>query len=226
MNKQILICENLNKIYKNKICSLQVLKNINFSINKGELITIIGSSGSGKSTLLHMLGGLDTPSSGNIIFCGKYINKLSSNERAIIRNKKIGFIYQFHHLLHDFTSLENVAIPLLIGKNTKKKSFIIASEMLKIVGMNKKLNCFPSELSGGESQRVAIARALINKPILVLADEPTGNLDLYNKNIVFDLLKTINNKLKTTILIVTHDNSIAKQTDRQFEIYDGYLKQK
>ncbi|CRK85521.1 Lipoprotein-releasing system ATP-binding proteinLolD [Candidatus Providencia siddallii] len=226
MNKPILLCKNLNKTYQKGRFSINVLKNINFLINKSEIITIIGASGSGKSTFLHILGGLDTPSSGYVIFNNKYINQLSTNERAAIRNKKLGFIYQFHHLLHDFNVLENVAMPLLISKNTKKESFIKATEILESVGMAHRLNHKPSELSGGESQRVAIARALINQPDLVLADEPTGNLDLQNKHAIFNLLKTINNTKQIAFLIVTHDSSLAESTPCQFEMYDGYLQKK
>ncbi|SPZ23972.1 Lipoprotein-releasing system ATP-binding protein LolD [Providencia rettgeri] len=168
MNKQpLLVCEKLSKTYQEGTLSTQVLKNVSFSMGRGEMMAIVGSSGSGKSTLLHLLGGLDTPSEGNVIFRGQHINQLTSDERAAIRNKDLGFIYQFHHLLPDFTALENVAMPLLIGGIAKETAFSKATEMLEAVGLAHRAGHRPSELSGGERQRVAIARALVNEPALV-----------------------------------------------------------
>lgn len=185
MNKQpLLICEHLSKVYQEGALSTQVLKDVCFSINESEMMAIVGSSGSGKSTLLHLLGGLDTPSEGEVIFRGQHINRLSSDQRAAIRNKDLGFIYQFHHLLPDFTALENVAMPLLIGGMNKSEAFDRATKMLDAVGLAHRSGHRPSELSGGERQRVAIARALVNQPALVLADEPTGNLDLRNADAI------------------------------------------
>ncbi|MBQ0536610.1 lipoprotein-releasing ABC transporter ATP-binding protein LolD [Providencia huaxiensis] len=226
MNKQpLLVCENLSKTYQEGTLSTQVLKNVSFSMGLGEMMAIVGSSGSGKSTLLHLLGGLDTPSEGNVIFRGQHINQLSSDERAAIRNKDLGFIYQFHHLLPDFTALENVAMPLLIGKVAKETAFSKATEMLEAVGLAHRAGHRPSELSGGERQRVAIARALVNEPALVLADEPTGNLDLRNADAIFELLGELNRTQRTAFLVVTHDMILARRLSRQLEMRDGHLQQ-
>ncbi|MEQ4708231.1 lipoprotein-releasing ABC transporter ATP-binding protein LolD [Providencia huaxiensis] len=226
MNKQpLLVCENLSKTYQEGTLSTQVLKNVSFSMGLGEMMAIVGSSGSGKSTLLHLLGGLDTPSEGNVIFRGQHINQLSSDERAAIRNKDLGFIYQFHHLLPDFTALENVAMPLLIGKVAKETAFSKATEMLEAVGLAHRAGHRPSELSGGERQRVAIARALVNEPALVLADEPTGNLDLRNADAIFELLGELNRIQRTAFLVVTHDMTLARRLSRQLEMRDGHLQQ-
>ncbi|MDM9282441.1 lipoprotein-releasing ABC transporter ATP-binding protein LolD [Providencia rettgeri] len=226
MNKQpLLVCENLSKTYQEGTLSTQVLKNVSFSMGLGEMMAIVGSSGSGKSTLLHLLGGLDTPSEGNVIFRGQHINQLSSDERAAIRNKDLGFIYQFHHLLPDFTALENVAMPLLIGGIAKETAFSKATEMLEAVGLAHRAGHRPSELSGGERQRVAIARALVNEPALVLADEPTGNLDLRNADAIFELLGELNRTQRTAFLVVTHDMTLARRLFRQLEMRDGHLQQ-
>lgn len=226
MNKQpLLVCEHLSKTYQEGSLSTQVLKNVSFSMGQGEMMAIVGSSGSGKSTLLHLLGGLDTPSEGNVIFRGQHINQLSSDERAEIRNKDLGFIYQFHHLLPDFTALENVAMPLLIGAVAKETAFAKAKEMLDAVGLGHRADHRPSELSGGERQRVAIARALVNEPALVLADEPTGNLDLRNADAIFELLGELNRTQRTAFLVVTHDMTLARRLSRQLEMRDGHLQQ-
>ncbi|EPL9568500.1 lipoprotein-releasing ABC transporter ATP-binding protein LolD [Providencia rettgeri] len=226
MNKQpLLVCEHLSKTYQEGSLSTQVLKNVSFSMGQGEMMAIVGSSGSGKSTLLHLLGGLDTPSEGNVIFRGQHINQLSSDERAAIRNKDLGFIYQFHHLLPDFTALENVAMPLLIGATVKETAFTKAKEMLEAVGLGHRADHRPSELSGGERQRVAIARALVNEPALVLADEPTGNLDLRNADAIFELLGELNRTQRTAFLVVTHDMTLARRLSRQLEMRDGHLQQ-
>lgn len=224
-NQPLLVCEQLSKIYQEGALSTEVLKNVSFTMNEGETMAIVGSSGSGKSTLLHLLGGLDTPSQGNVIFRGQQINQLSSDARAAIRNKDLGFIYQFHHLLPDFTALENVAMPLLIGDVAKAVAFAKATEMLKAVGLEHRANHRPSELSGGERQRVAIARALVNDPALVLADEPTGNLDLRNADAIFELLGELNRKQKTAFLVVTHDMKLASRLSRRLEMRDGHLQQ-
>lgn len=188
------------------------------------MMAILGSSGSGKSTLLHLLGGLDTPTSGDVIFDGKKISSLSTNGRAELRNQKLGFIYQFHHLLPDFTALENVMMPLLIGGMTRVKAQQKASEMLAAVGLSHRVNHRPAELSGGERQRVAIARAIVNEPALVLADEPTGNLDLHNADVIFDLLMDFNRQKWTAFLVVTHDLRLSGRLTRQLEMRDGYLQ--
>jgi len=226
MNKQpLLVCEKLSKTYQEGTLSTQVLKNVSFSMGRGEMMAIVGSSGSGKSTLLHLLGGLDTPSEGNVIFRGQHINQLTSDERAAIRNKDLGFIYQFHHLLPDFTALENVAMPLLIGGIAKETAFAKATEMLEAVGLAHRAGHRPSELSGGERQRVAIARALVNEPALVLADEPTGNLDLRNADAIFELLGELNRTQRTAFLVVPHDMTLARRLSRQLEMRDGHLQQ-
>ncbi|MGP1928722.1 MAG: lipoprotein-releasing ABC transporter ATP-binding protein LolD [Arsenophonus sp. NC-WZS1-MAG3] len=223
-NSPLLVCQNLYKSYQDGKILTNVLKNISLSINKNEMTAILGSSGSGKSTLLHLLGGLDTPSSGDIIFDGKKITLLSTNDRAKLRNQELGFIYQFHHLLPDFTALENVMMPLLIGGMTRVKAQHKADEMLATVGLSNQVNHRSAELSGGERQRVAIARAIVNEPALVLADEPTGNLDLHNVDIIFDLLMDLNRQKGTAFLVVTHDLRLACRLTRQLEMRDGYLQ--
>lgn len=192
MNKILLQCDNLCKRYQEGTVQTDVLHDVSFSIGEGEMMAIVGSSGSGKSTLLHLLGGLDTPTSGDVIFSGQPMSKLSSAAKAELRNQKLGFIYQFHHLLPDFTALENVAMPLLIGKKKPAEIDARAREMLHAVGLEHRATHRPSELSGGERQRVAIARALVNNPRLVLADEPTGNLDARNADSIFELLGELN----------------------------------
>lgn len=174
------------------MCKTDVLHNVSFSIGEGEMMAIVGTSGSGKSTLLHLLGGTDTPTSGDVIFSGQPMSKLSTAARADLRNRELGFIYQFHHLLPDFSALENVAMPLLIGKKKPADIERRAKAMLQAVGLEHRSHHRPSELSGGERQRVAIARALVNKPRLVLADEPTGNLDARNADSIFQLLGELN----------------------------------
>ncbi|AMA64637.1 Lipoprotein-releasing system ATP-binding protein LolD [Candidatus Arsenophonus lipoptenae] len=223
-NLPLLVCQNICKNYKDGNNFISILKNISFSIKRKEMIAIIGNSGSGKSTLLHLLGGLDIPTKGNIIFNGIKINSLSNSKRAELRNQKLGFIYQFHHLLPDFTALENVMMPLLIKGLLNKIAQKIASEMLKEVELLHRANHKPSELSGGERQRVAIARALVNKPDLILADEPTGNLDLSNTDIIFNLLLKLNQQNGTTCLIVTHDLYLASRLSCTLEMHDGYLQ--
>ncbi|SPP31406.1 Lipoprotein-releasing system ATP-binding protein LolD [Arsenophonus endosymbiont of Aleurodicus floccissimus] len=223
-NSPLLVCQDLCKCYQDGKISTNVLKNISFSINKSEMMAILGSSGSGKSTLLHLLGGLDTPTSGDVIFDGKKISSLSTNGRAELRNQKLGFIYQFHHLLLDFTALENVMMPLLIGGMTRVKAQQKANEMLAAVGLSHRVNHRPAALSGGERQRVAIARAIVNEPALVLADEPTGNLDLHNADVIFELLMDLNRQKGTAFLVVTHDLRLAGRLTRELEIRDGYLQ--
>ncbi len=192
MNKILLQCDNLCKRYQEGNVQTDVLHNVSFSIGEGEMMAIVGTSGSGKSTLLHLLGGLDTPTSGDVIFSGQPMSKLSTAARADLRNRELGFIYQFHHLLPDFSALENVAMPLLIGKKKPADIERQAKAMLQAVGLEHRSHHRPSELSGGERQRVAIARALVNKPRLVLADEPTGNLDARNADSIFQLLGELN----------------------------------
>ncbi|GGD13127.1 lipoprotein-releasing system ATP-binding protein LolD [Franconibacter daqui] len=219
----LLQCDNLCKRYQEGKVQTDVLHNVSFSMNAGETMAIVGSSGSGKSTLLHLLGGLDTPTSGDVIFNGQSMSKLSSAAKAELRNRELGFIYQFHHLLPDFTALENVAMPLLIGKKKGAETESRALEMLKAVGLDHRAGHRPSELSGGERQRVAIARALVNNPRLVLADEPTGNLDARNADAIFALLGELNKTQGTAFLVVTHDLQLAKRMSRRLEMRDGHL---
>ena len=223
MNKILLQCDNLCKRYQEGTVQTDVLHDVSFSIAEGEMMAIVGTSGSGKSTLLHLLGGLDTPTSGDVIFSGQPMSSLSSAAKAELRNQKLGFIYQFHHLLPDFTALENVAMPLLIGKKKPAEINSRALEMLKAVGLDHRASHRPSELSGGEPQRVAIARALVNNPRLVLADEPTGNLDAKNADSIFKLLGELNQSQGTAFLVVTHDLQLAKRMGRQLEMRDGRL---
>jgi lipoprotein-releasing system ATP-binding protein len=223
MNKILLQCDNLCKRYQEGSVQTDVLHNVSFSVKEGEMMAIVGSSGSGKSTLLHLLGGLDTPTSGDVIFSGQPLSQLSSAAKAELRNRDLGFIYQFHHLLPDFTAQENVAMPLLIGKKKSAEIEKRALEMLQAVGLGHRAHHRPSELSGGERQRVAIARALVNNPRLVLADEPTGNLDARNADSIFQLLGELNVSQGTAFLVVTHDLQLAKRMNRQLEMRDGRL---
>lgn len=222
-NAPLLQCNNLSKRYQEGKLFTEVLRDVTFSLLPGEMMAIVGSSGSGKSTLLHLLGGLDEPTSGDVIFEGRKLNALSSLARAEIRNRRLGFIYQFHHLLPDFTALENVAMPLLIGGSAPQQAKSTAREMLAAVGLEKRGHHRPSELSGGERQRVAIARALVNHPALVLADEPTGNLDQRTADSIFELLGELNMRQGTAFLVVTHDLALARRLNRQLEMRDGRL---
>ncbi|OCL25901.1 lipoprotein-releasing ABC transporter ATP-binding protein LolD [Gilliamella sp. wkB171] len=223
-NSEILLCaKNLYKTYKEGKMVTEVLKNVSFDIYRSDMLAIIGSSGSGKSTLLHLLGGLDKPTSGEILFKSQQLNQLSEVQKAHLRNQEIGFVYQFHHLLPDFTALENVAMPLLIGGVSANEAKKRAMAMLESVNLVKRANHRPAELSGGERQRVAIGRALINNPALVMADEPTGNLDKSTADTIFDLLIRLNREHGTAFLVVTHDLSLAKKLDKQLIMSDGQL---
>ena len=222
-NKTVLSCNKIQKIYRDNNRDIEVLSDISLNIMKGERITIMGSSGSGKTTLLQVMGGLDTVTSGSIEIYGESINKANENQKSDIRNRFLGFIYQFHHLLHEFTAQENVAMPLLIRGKGKELSMIESASILEKVGLSKRLDHRPSEMSGGERQRAAVARALITKPSLILADEPTGNLDRGNGNQVMDLMLNIQKEIQSSIVIVTHDLSIAKTADRILELRDGLL---
>ncbi|AVJ17299.1 lipoprotein-releasing ABC transporter ATP-binding protein LolD [Serratia rhizosphaerae] len=223
-NHPLLQCDNLCKTYQEGNLHTDVLRNVSFAMQPGEMMAIVGSSGSGKSTLLHLLGGLDSPTSGSVVFKGQAMNSLSSAAKAELRNRELGFIYQFHHLLPDFSALENAAMPLLIGGVKPAQAQEKAMEMLAAVGLDKRSKHRPSELSGGERQRVAIARALVNNPSLVLADEPTGNLDHRTADSIFDLLGELNVRQGTAFLVVTHDLQLAKRLNRQLEMRDGHLQ--
>jgi lipoprotein-releasing system ATP-binding protein len=223
MNNPLLVCQGVRKTYTEAALDTEVLKGVDLSINAGELVAIIGSSGSGKSTLLHILGALDEPSAGEVIFNTTNLTSLSANKQAKLRNKHIGFVYQFHHLLADFSAVENVAMPLLIGGVSKSQSRENAVELLTKVGLSHRLEHRPSELSGGERQRVAIARALVNKPDLVLADEPTGNLDHQTALDIYELMRELNRESGTAFLVVTHDTELAEKLDKQLQMKDGEL---
>jgi len=223
MNKILLQCDNLCKRYQEGSVQTDVLHNVSFSLNQGDMMAIVGSSGSGKSTLLHLLGGLDSPTTGDVIFDGQPMSKLSSSAKAELRNRELGFIYQFHHLLPDFSAEENVGMPLLIGRQKPAEIRRRAMDMLRAVGLEHRAAHRPSELSGGERQRVAIARALVNNPRLVMADEPTGNLDARNAESIFQLLGELNASQGTAFLVVTHDLRLAKRMRTQLEMRDGRL---
>ena len=217
----IIRCEGLNKTYTG--LGVAVLNGIDLDVKKGEQIAIVGASGSGKSTLLHLLGGLDTPSSGTVELLGNNLNHLSETRKGQIRNDSVGFVYQFHHLLPEFTAIENVAMPLLIGRVSREQALKAAKTILEKVGLGHRLEHMPGELSGGERQRAALARALVTEPACILADEPTGNLDRVTANQVFDLLIEINAVLNTSLIVVTHDLSLAAKMQRQFKLEDGQL---
>lgn len=223
MNNIILSSKKLYKSYNDGASKVEVLKGIDLSIAQGERLAIIGPSGSGKSTLLHLLGGLDKPTSGDV--CIKDVNwqKISERQRCQLRNQGLGFIYQFHHLLPEFTALENVSMPLLLGNASVKKAESAASKILEDVGLNARKAHKPAQLSGGERQRVAIARALVHQPYCVLADEPTGNLDQTTATRVFNLMLELNRKMNTALVIVTHDQQLAKQMDRVLILGEGVL---
>ncbi|MFD2179694.1 lipoprotein-releasing ABC transporter ATP-binding protein LolD [Veronia pacifica] len=223
MSNSLLTCTDITKTYSEGGMETHVLKGVSFSLAKGELVAIVGSSGSGKSTLLHILGALDDLTSGKVHFDGQDLFAIKPSLQSKIRNDKIGFIYQFHHLLADFTAAENVAMPLMIGGMAKKQALNVAHDMLKQVGVDHRASHRPSELSGGERQRVAIARAVVNKPALVLADEPTGNLDHKTALDIYALIRRLNEELNTTFLVVTHDNELAAKLDRQMTMLDGEL---
>jgi lipoprotein-releasing system ATP-binding protein len=215
---------NIEKIFHDGIREdLHVLNDVSFSLDKAETSAIIGSSGSGKTTLLNILGGLDKPSAGKVMLNGVDVHKLSEKQRCTVRNEHFGFIYQFHHLLPEFTALENVAMPLLIKGSPVIQAKQRAEKVLSDVGLSKRLHHKPSELSGGERQRAAIARALIHQPDCILADEPTGNLDRKNAEQAIDLIIDLNKAYRTSLVIVTHDLKIAERMDKVYTLEDGVL---
>ena len=219
----ILQCNNIWKVYTQGDLNVEVLKGVNLSINAGERVAIMGASGSGKSTLLHVLGGLEKPSSGEVVLDGANLNKISARRLSQLRNRSLGFIYQFHHLLGEFTMLENVAMPLLIGKQPIKQAQKQAMELLTRVGLGHRIQHKPGELSGGERQRAAVARALINKPKCVLADEPTGNLDSKTAEQIYQLMLELNQDLQVSFLVVTHDPELAGRMDNVLHMEDGLI---
>ena len=219
----VLECSNLCKVYKQGDIETKVLNNLALSVEQGELLAVVGSSGCGKSTFLHLAGALDTPTSGNVIINDVDIHQLSDKERAKFRNQHIGFIYQFHHLMMEFTAQENVAMPLMIQGQKSSQALSAAKEMLEKVGLSHRISYRPSQLSGGERQRVAIARALVTKPSLVLADEPTGNLDSETAEQIYQLIRSLNRLANTSFVIVTHDLALANRMDRQVKLEHGQL---
>ncbi len=223
-NKEIILeCQNLTHYFNEAEQRVEVFHDINMQVRKGERIAIVGASGSGKSTLLYMLGGLDKIKSGKIFITGEDISKLNAKRMGILRNQTLGFVYQFHHLLAEFTALENVAMPLLIRGESSQTAAERASWMLEQVGLTERLTHKPGEMSGGERQRAAIARALVTEPACLLADEPTGNLDNKTATQVYDLLMTLNEDLDTSLVLVTHDVNLAAKMDRRYLLSEGNL---
>ncbi len=219
----VIACQNLSKRFSEGKLNVEVLKDITLNINAGEKIAIVGTSGSGKSTLLHILGGLDLPSEGQVQIMGNDVAQLSDTQRGTLRNQSLGFIYQFHHLLPEFTALENVAMPLLIRGLAVSEASAQASDILAKVGLSERLKHKPGQLSGGERQRAAIARALVTRPNAVLADEPTGNLDHKTAQNIFDMMQELNQELQTAFVIVTHDMQLAEKMDKIYSLVDGRL---
>jgi lipoprotein-releasing system ATP-binding protein len=219
----MLRCEKLVKHFQEGDYKVEVLNGVDLSVAPGERVAIVGSSGSGKSTLLHLLGGLDTPTSGQVYVHGEALSQMSDAARGAIRNRSIGFVYQFHHLLPEFTAMENVAMPLLIGGADPAEAEAKAVELLGKVGLSQRLTHRPSKLSGGERQRAAVARALIHRPAVVLADEPTGNLDAHTGEQVYQLMLELNREMGTSLVLVTHDVKMAERAQRVLHLQDGRL---
>ncbi|MCC5856840.1 MAG: lipoprotein-releasing ABC transporter ATP-binding protein LolD [Ectothiorhodospiraceae bacterium] len=219
----VLRCSNVGKTFTEGPSPVQVLRNVNLSVAKGEQLAIVGRSGSGKSTLLHILGGLEQPTEGDVEIAGEAVYRLGNAERGRLRNRNLGFIYQFHHLLPEFTALENVAMPLLIRRESAAVARQAAVALLERVGLGPRMEHKPAELSGGERQRTAIARALVTRPRCVLADEPTGNLDSQTADAVFELLQELNREEGTSLVLVTHDSALAARMERTLSMDDGRL---
>lgn len=218
----IIVLNDLSKVYGNGV-EVKALDGVSLRIEAGEFVAIVGPSGSGKSTLLNMIGLLDTPTSGQIILKGIDVSRASANERAHLRNKELGFVFQYHHLIPEFTALENVMLPLLIAGKSKSEAKERARELLVSVGLEDRLNNRPTQLSGGQNQRVAVARALVNRPSIVIGDELTGNLDTKSSKLIYDLLRDLNKKINQTFILVTHDMTLAEKTDRILRIVDGRI---
>lgn len=225
MNKEAVIqCQNVGKTYDDGSLKVEVLRNIDFQVASGEGIGIIGASGSGKSTLLHILGGLDKPTSGEVKIQGQSLNSLSQVAIGRLRNRHLGFVYQFHHLLPEFSALENVMMPLLVARKSRTEAQAAAAEILEKVGLGSRKTHRPGELSGGERQRAAIARALVTRPDCLLADEPTGNLDRKNATHALEMMLELKHELGTALIVVTHDEQLAKRFDRVLTMDDGSLR--
>jgi len=221
----ILHCQQLGMTYTEGPNDVDVLSNINLHIEEGERIAIVGASGSGKSTLLHLLGGLDLPSTGSVWIDGQELSRMSDKKRGLVRNQYLGFVYQFHHLLPEFTAIENVAMPLLIRGEDNAVAKKKASELLEEIGLGHRVEHRPIELSGGERQRAAIARALVTEPNVVLADEPTGNLDESTAQSVFEMMMSLNEHIGTALVMVTHDTGLASKMDKRYHLESGTLTQ-
>jgi len=222
--RPVIECRHLAKSYADTATRVDVLKDVNLRVHSAEKVAVVGASGSGKSTLLHLLGGLDTPSGGEVVIAGENMGELSDANRGRLRNRALGFIYQFHHLLPEFTALENVAMPLVIRGRAPRAAMEVAETLLNRVGLGARLHHKPGELSGGERQRVAIGRALITEPQAVLADEPTGNLDRGNAEQVHRLMTELNDEFRTSLVIVTHDPALAERMDKVYTLQDGSLR--
>jgi len=222
VSEDIIVLKELTKIYKDGV-EVKALDRVTLSIKAGEFVAIVGPSGSGKSTLLNMIGLLDTPTSGQIFLKGIDVSKASPNQRAHLRNKELGFVFQYHHLIPEFSALENVMIPLLIAGKSKQEARERAAQLLDSVDLGDRLNNGPNQLSGGQNQRVAVARALANNPSIVIGDELTGNLDTKTSNLIYELLRELNRKINQTFILVTHDMGLAERTDRILRIVDGRL---
>ncbi|MEO6975483.1 MAG: lipoprotein-releasing ABC transporter ATP-binding protein LolD [Gallionella sp.] len=220
----VISCRDLSKTFTLGTVEVPVLKGVDLDLRRGERIAIVGASGSGKSTLLHLLGGLDHASGGSVQILGQDVQDMNETQRGELRNRSLGFVYQFHHLLPEFTALENVAMPLLIRGMKRAEAAPRAAAMLEQVGLAQRLDHHPAELSGGERQRTAVARALVTEPACVLADEPTGNLDRNSAQSLFDLMQQLNEKLNTSFIVVTHDIELAKRMQRMMRLVDGELQ--